>query len=115
MPLKKKTSGRPSSSGSAKTPTAPVSAAKSPRAVQKPLLEGVVAAAKKMLKPRRAAAKVEPVAAPVSAKPEPEEVKTRVSAATLVRRTFTRRKKIEVPPILLGRRPACAAARQRPR
>jgi hypothetical protein len=52
------------------------------------LLEGVVGAAKKLLKPRRVAAKS-------------EATQTEVTAETLVRRTFTRGKKAEVPAILL--------------
>jgi hypothetical protein len=58
---------------------------KTSRAAKKPLFSGVVAAAKKMLKSRDV----------------PVEAKTQVSSATVLRRTFTRRKKIETPPILL--------------
>ncbi len=58
-----------------------------PRRTQKSLLESAVTAAKKMLKPGRTGKSAEP--------------KTEVTAETLVRRTYTRRKKTEPPAILL--------------
>jgi hypothetical protein len=90
MSAKKKTSERPAKSPEkkitpAETPDAPPKA----RRTRKTLVEGVVSAAKKMFKAKTA------------------EPKTEVTAETLVRRTYTRRKKIEAPAILLeGDQPA---------
>src|ERR1019366_56915 len=75
------------------------------RAPRKPLLDVAVDAVKKMLKPKPAAAKPvpvpeEPKRAPAK-KPAVEEPKVEVDATTVVRRTYLRKKKIEVPPILL--------------
>jgi hypothetical protein len=61
------------------------------RAPSKPLLDAAVDAVKNMLKPKPAAAKKSPA----------EEPKVEVDATTVVRRTYTKKKKIEVPPILL--------------
>jgi uncharacterized protein len=61
---------------------------KSSYAAKKTLIEGAVDAAKKILKPKHIAKKS-------------DEAKTEVTAETLVRRTYTRRKKIEPPAILL--------------
>jgi hypothetical protein len=58
--------------------------AKSPSA-KKSLVQGIAAAAKSILKPKRG---------------KPLETKTEVTAETLVRRTYTRKKKIEAPAIL---------------
>ncbi len=67
---------------------------------RKPLLEAAVDAAKKFLKTKRAA---KPTAA--------AEPATEIDATTVVRRTYTRKKKTEVPPILLeGDAPAAASA-----
>jgi len=72
----------------ASVPEIPKSAAaKGKRAPQKPLLDRAVDAAKKMLKSGR-----------VKKSAEPE---TEVDATTVVRRTYTRKKKNEVPAILL--------------
>ena len=57
------------------------------RRAKKTLVESVAGAAKKIFKPKSAAKAAEP--------------KTEVTAETLVRRTYTRRKKTEIPPILL--------------
>jgi hypothetical protein len=92
MPATKKT---PASAArtkpAAKTPpkkspdeTAPPPKTKSP-AAKKSLFKGIADAAKNILKPKRA---------------KPAETKTEVTAETLVRRTFTRKKKIEAPAIL---------------
>ncbi len=89
MPDKKTTSSRSATSPSEKATTSvntPDATAK-PRRTQKGLLESAVTAAKKMLKPGRTGKPVEP--------------KTEVTAETLVRRTYTRRKKNEPPAILL--------------
>jgi hypothetical protein len=82
----------------------PASAAESPKpavkpksSARKPLLDRAVAAAKKMLKPRRAK--------------KSAESETEVDATTVVRRTYTRKKKIEAPAILHeGDAPAPVAA-----
>jgi hypothetical protein len=95
MSAKKKTSRRPAMSSPEKKPAATGTTAPPPKArrTKKSLVEGVVSAAKKMFKPRTAAKTAEP--------------KTEVTAETLVRRTYTRRKKIEPPAILLeGDQPA---------
>jgi hypothetical protein len=55
-------------------------------AAKKSLLEGIADVAKGILKPKRA---------------KSAEPKTEVTAETLVRRTYTRRKKVEVPAILM--------------
>jgi len=68
---------------------APVAAKRDPR---KPLLDAAVDAVKKILIPE---------AKPAAKKPVAEEPKVEVDAATVVRRTYTRKKKTEVPPILL--------------
>jgi len=79
----------------ASAPESPKPAVKSKSSARKPLLERAVSAAKKMLKSRKKNA-------------EPE---TEVDATTVVRRTYTRKKKTEVPAILLeGDAPAPAAA-----
>jgi len=90
MSAKKKTSERPVKSPEKKiTPTAAPDAPPKARRTRKTLVEGVVSAAKKMFKSKAAAPKTE------------------VTAETLVRRTFTRQKKIEAPAILLeGDQPA---------
>jgi hypothetical protein len=93
MPAKKIISGNASGSSRVKSPSdATVPPAEKPevspkpkRPARKPLFDGVVEAAKKMLTKRD------------TAKPEAE---TEVDATTVVRRTYTRRKKIEVPSIL---------------
>jgi hypothetical protein len=74
-------------------------AVKDKRAPRKPLLEAAVNAAKNIFKPKNKSAKksAEPV--------------TEVDATTVVRRTYTRKKKIEVPSILLeGDAPPPASA-----
>ena len=78
-------------------PSAEIPEAKaSPR---KPLLDVAVDAAKKFLSPKSAA------------KTPPPEPVTEIDATTVVRRTYPRKKKTEVPPILLeGDAPAAAAA-----
>jgi len=91
MPAKKKTSERPVKSPAKKiiTPAEAPEAPPKTRRTRKTLVEGVVSAAKKMFKSKAAGPKTE------------------VTAETLVRRTFTRQKKIEVPAILLeGDQPA---------
>ena len=82
----------------------PASAAESPKpsvkpksSARKPLLDRAVDAAKKMLKPGRAKKSAEP--------------ETEVDATTVVRRTYTRKKKTEAPAILHeGDAPAPVAA-----
>ncbi|HTV75367.1 MAG TPA: DUF4912 domain-containing protein [Candidatus Baltobacteraceae bacterium] len=64
---------------------APPSKTKTPRA-KKSLIEGIAAAAKSILRPKQI---------------KSTEPKTEVTAETLVRRTYTRKKKVEVPSILL--------------
>jgi hypothetical protein len=91
MSAKKKTSEAPAKSSPAKkiATTEITEAAPKARRPGKTLVEGVVSAAKKMFKSKA----VEP--------------KTEVTAETLVRRTFTRQKKIEASAILLeGDQPA---------
>ncbi len=79
---------------------APATAEKPKRAPRKPLLDAAVDAAKKMFKPKSAAARKK-----LKAEPQIE-----VEAPTVVRRSYTRAKKeeaLEVPPILLeGDEPA---------
>ena len=101
------------SAGRAAKPVVPAPVPEKPktaRAPRKPLLDVAVETVKKMLKPKPAAAKpaaIKPV--PVveaqklvaAKKPAVEEPKVEVDATTVVRRTYTRKKKIEVPPILL--------------
>ncbi len=91
--------------------TAPVpESSKAKRASRKPLLDVAVDTVKKMLNPKPAVtipAAKPVVATPVETKPvaakkaAAEEPKVEVDAATVVRRTYTRKKKVEVPPILL--------------
>src|SRR5882757_199794 len=87
MPAKKKTTERPAKSSPGKksapaeTPDAPPKSTRT-----KKMVEDVVSAAKKLFKPKAA---------------KSADQKTEVTAQTLVRRTFTRRKKSEVPSILL--------------
>jgi hypothetical protein len=69
--------------------SAPAAKAKPVRTSRQPLLESAMAAVKKILKPRPAKA---PTAAPSG---------TEVDATTVVRRSYLRRKKTEVPSILL--------------
>jgi hypothetical protein len=90
MSAKKKASVRPDKPSPEKIVSPAEIPEPSPKAkhARKTLVEGMVDAAKKFLNPKSAAAK----------SPEP---KTEVTAETLVRRTYTRRKKTEVPPILL--------------
>jgi uncharacterized protein len=93
-PAKNKTTAR---SRAAKVAPEESSPEKPRRAAGTTLLEDVVDAAKKILKPRRAAKKS-------------AEAKTEVTASTLVRRTYTR-KKTEPPAILLeGDSPAAPPA-----
>ena len=94
MSAKKKTIRRPATSSPEK-PIAPAEITEPPakaRPARKTLAEGVASVARKLFKRKTAAAK--------SAEP-----KTEVTAETLVRRTYTRRKKAEaapeVPAILL--------------
>jgi hypothetical protein len=98
------------SAGRVAKPAAPVpEPPKAKRAPSKPLLEVAVDAVKKMLKPKPAAAKptappppaAEDPKRPVAKKNAAEEPKVEVDATTVVRRTYTKKKKIEVPPILL--------------
>ncbi|MGH7951423.1 MAG: DUF4912 domain-containing protein [Limisphaerales bacterium] len=86
MPAKKTISTRPGKSGTEKT-VAAAAPPKSKRTAKK-MLEGIAGAAKGFLKSGGASAK--------SAGP-----KFHVSSETHVRRTYTQRKKNEVPPILL--------------
>jgi hypothetical protein len=95
MSARKKISERPVKSppvkivAPAETPEAPPK----PRRAKKTLVEGVVSAARKLFTPKTTAKSAGP--------------KTEVTAETLVRRTYTRRKKIEAPAILLeGDQPA---------
>jgi hypothetical protein len=90
MSAKKKTSERPAQSSPEKKTNPAESPDVPPKTTRarKNLVEGMVAAAKKLLKPK-------PKAAAKSAEP-----KTEVTAETLVRRTYTRKKKTEAPAIL---------------
>ena len=95
MPAKKKTSTRTGQVSPEKI--IPPAATETPPETgrTKKMLEGVMSAAKGMLKSKKSAGSSEP--------------NTEVTAETLVRRTYTRRKKVEVPPILLeGDQPAPA-------
>ena len=88
MPAKKKTSERAARTSPEKT-AAPVETSGTPpkpKRTKKNLVAEMVSAAKKMFKPQAT---------------KPAETKTEVTAETLVRRTYTRRKKNEVPSILL--------------
>jgi uncharacterized protein len=87
MSTKRKTSDRPAKSPEKKNvfPETPFAPPKTTRA--KKMVADVVGAARKLFKPKTAAAK--------STGPA-----TEVTAETLVRRTYTRRKKIEAPSIL---------------
>ncbi len=96
-PVKKKTSARVKSTEKNLAPleTVILEKTKSPRA-KKNQLEEITDPAKSLLKPKRA---------------KSAEPKTEVTAETLVRRTYTRRKKTEVPSILLeGDAPATPPA-----
>ena len=85
MTAKKKTS----ESQAKKSAAQPLAAASpKPRRSQKTLVEGMVSAAKKIFKSKSSTAK-------------PAEPKTEVTAETLVRRTYTRRKKTETTSLLL--------------
>jgi uncharacterized protein len=89
MSAKKKTATRPVPSPPEKTATSaesPGTPSEAGRA-KKTFAESMVGAAKKLFKPKAAA--------------KPADAKTEVTAETLVRRTYTRRKKTEVPSILL--------------
>jgi uncharacterized protein len=89
MSAKKKTSERPVKSppGKIAAPAETPELLPKSRHARKTLVEGVVNAAKKLFTPKTAAKSAGP--------------KTEVTAETLVRRTYTRRKKIEAPAILL--------------
>ena len=99
MSAKKKTSERPAKSPLEKK-IAPVEMPDAPpktRRAKKNLVEDAVSVARKLSKPKTAAAKS-------------AGAKTEVTAETLVRRTYTRRKNPEVPSILLeGDAPALPA------
>ena len=84
---------------SASNPVTPKKAATSKRAARKPLFASAVAAAKKIL------------ARAPSKNPKPAAPETEVDATTVVRRSYKRPKKTEVPAILLeGDAPAPVAA-----
>jgi hypothetical protein len=93
MPAIKKTSDRATRTKRSEKPSpeklvaksAEPSKSKTPR-IKKTFLEGIADAAKSILKPKRA---------------KSAEAKTEVTAETLVRRTYTRKKKVEAPSILL--------------
>jgi hypothetical protein len=89
MSAKKKTSTRSAQPPPEKIPAAieKSGAPSKPGRTKKTLAESVVGAAKKLFKGKAAA--------------KPADAKTEVTAETLVRRTYTRRKKTEIPPILL--------------
>ena len=89
MSAKKKTTTRPASLPPEKIAIPAESSGASPEAGQsrKTLAGNLATAAKKLFKPKTAA--------------KPADPKTEVTAETLVRRTYTRRKKSEVPSILL--------------
>jgi hypothetical protein len=82
MSAKKKTSERPAKSPEKKIAPAKATASPPKSTRAKKMVEDVVSAAKKLFKS------------------QPAEPKTEVTAETLVRRTFTRRKKTEAPAIL---------------
>jgi uncharacterized protein len=82
MSAKKKTSDHPAKSPEKKTVSAKATAAPPKPTRAKKMVDDVVSAAKKLFKSK------------------PAGPKTEVTAETLVRRTFTRRKKIEAPSIL---------------
>jgi len=109
IPKKSAPTERPGASRAAKPAVAPAAPEpekpKAKRASRKPLLDVAVETVKKMLKPKPApaqpaAAAGEPKRA-AAKKPAVEEPKVEVDATTVVRRTYTRKKKIEAPPILL--------------
>ncbi len=89
MSAKKKTTTRSAPLPPEKITISAESSGTSPKAGQsgKTLAESMAGAAKKLFKPKTAA--------------KPTDPKTEVTAETLVRRTYTRRKKSEVPSILL--------------
>ena len=91
MSSKKKSSTRSAESKPEKVaaPSQPAKTIAKAKSRGKNLVEGMVGAAKRMLKPKAKTAG------------KPVEPKTEVTAETLVRRTYTRRKKSEIPPILL--------------
>ena len=101
---KKSASVTPPKKAAEKTPSAkasaPVESPKTKAAPRKPLFQAAVAAAKKFLKSK-------PAPQPVAA----AEAATEIDATTVVRRTYTRKKKPEVPAILLeGDAPPAVAA-----
>jgi hypothetical protein len=110
-----KTAGKPEPARTGRTsePVAqPVPAdppkAKPSRAARKPLFDVAVDTVKKMLRPTHtpsapASPKSEPPkpAAKKNGVEEPKVEKVEVDATTVVRRTYTRKKKTEIPPILL--------------
>ena len=89
MPAKKKTSKRTAESSPEKSLSSLESSgtATGPKRTKKNLAESMAGAARKIFKPKAAA--------------KPAGPRTEVTAETLVRRTYTRRKKGEVPSILL--------------
>jgi hypothetical protein len=89
MSAKKKTATRPAPLSPEKIAVSAESSGAPPNAGQskKTLAASMVGAAKKLFKPKAAA--------------KPADPKTEVTAETLVRRTYTRRKKSDVPSILL--------------
>jgi hypothetical protein len=82
---------------------APVETPKTKAPPRKPLLDAAVDAAKKFLKSKP------------SVKPAAAEPATEIDATTVVRRTYTRKKKTEIPPILLeGDAPAAVTTASGP-
>jgi hypothetical protein len=101
---------QPESLKPAKSPKPAKSAksAKSSPAARKPLFDVAMETVKKILKPKSASkseSSKTPIAATAAASPEKkngvDEPKVEVNATTVVRRTYTRKKKTEVPAILL--------------
>ncbi len=85
--------------------------AKPVRSIRKPLLDVAMDTVKKMLKSKPAAVKPEAPQTPAPKKNGVEEPKVEVDATTLVRRTYTRKKKADTPGILLeGDAPSAPSA-----
>jgi hypothetical protein len=81
------------------------------RSARKPLFDVAMDTVKKILKPKPAAAKSDAPPPPAQKKNGVEEPKVEVDATTVVRRTYTRKKKAEAPAILLeGDAPSASPA-----
>jgi len=128
VPENSKSAGKTGRSRAGIPPEPPKAKSKTGRVARKPLLEAAVDTVKKMLRPRTSpsqptASAPPPAPAPATppathsapvkpavAKPAAESP-VEVDAATVVRRTYPRKKKVEAPPILLeGDAPSASLA-----